>query len=395
MSELYLDEIAKLEHYRQLATEKYLKQGTLAGKEKIESVLSKIDTKLAIFKQSYIVSGETMDPGVFNKQKEDIYHDLSILYRILYDLANERVEKARIRARFLLDDLRIKARTFQSVIDTNAMTVYGKTIFHQANGFDQEYDNGQVIVHLGPVSVSSGSYLAFLFSCDEVRTDHIIFRLNGETDIPAYTQNHEYYKVLGNYTLHTEFHENTETSFGNRFIAVDTEICDTDQYNLFLNKDQFFIQRLTDGMFFYKNKLPETYYESAGSEEVSFYVYGASYIRFAMTGDIDYKNFAGDEILSPLQRQKIIIRGDRFWFDIQTDGLIFADKTEGIVADRALTLHREFEHITDYMVEQIAYGEDVVFETVDVVIQEAASTFYNIRYVAIKQIQISELEDRQ
>ena len=95
MSELYQDEIKKLEYYRKLITDRHLKQGTLAGKEKIQAQLSTVNTKLALFKQSYISSGKTMDPEMFNAQQESFYYGprmavsvmsaipLTILYLIL------------------------------------------------------------------------------------------------------------------------------------------------------------------------------------------------------------------------------------------------------------------------------------------------------------------------
>ena len=48
--------------------------------------------------------------------------------------------------------------------------------------------------------------------------------------------------------------------------------------------------------------------------------------------------------------------------------------------------------IEDYMVETIAYGEDVVFKNVEVIVESQNTTFLDIDYIAIKQRSISEIE---
>jgi len=110
-------------------------------------------------------------------------------------------------------------------------------------------------------------------------------------------------------------------------------------------------------------------------------------------GALSYNNYTGDEILSPAQRQKIVMRGDTFSFDIQTDGILYAEKVPTTVQDDKLKIHRNYTDITDYMVEHISYGEDKTFENVRVIINNATHTFYDINYIVIKQARISELED--
>ena len=44
------------------------------------------------------------------------------------------------------------------------------------------------------------------------------------------------------------------------------------------------------------------------------------------------------------------------------------------------------------MVETIAYGEDVVFKNVEVIVESQNTTFLDIDYIAIKQRSISGIE---
>ena len=399
MSNLYLDEIEKIKFYKQRISDKLIAYGMAANKEQVQQELDAIDLKLAIFSQAYINSGSQFSVQELNQQKEDIYQDLVILYRLLYHLAEERVEKARIRIRYLLDDLRTEANQFQYLVDAQTVSVYGKTVFNQANNFNQEYKDGQVIIDLGPVTVSSGSYLAPIFVSNEVDPEDVTFVFinedNDEIRTDAYNYAKNYMKVTGNYQLSTTYYTYQDKIFGKGLIATDKEANTECQYNLFLNRDQILVKDLDNPKIFYKKKEPELYYTTAKREEVSFYVYGASYIQLHQIGNIEYKNFTGSEILTPKQRQKIVLRGEKFSFDIKTDGTIYAEKVQASVQNGQLQIAQNFENITDYTIETINYGEDIVFSDVKIIIDKAIHALYDIKYVLIKQARISELEDME
>lgn len=394
MSDLYLDEIEKIKYYKQKFIDSFLAQGIPVDKEKIQSYLDNIDAKISIFSQGYINSGETFNVKKFNEQKEDIYKDLSILYQILYKLTNDRVEKAQIKMKYELDALRLKAKRFQYLVDLQSISVYGKTIYSKTNNFDQEYKDGKIIVHLGQIHVPSGSYIAPMFSCDEVDIKDVVFKFDKDTSIPAYNYNKNYLKVVGNYDLSIEYHKNPEKLFGKELIAADTVISKNNQYNLFLNKNKIRVKN-SENKVFYVQKDPEIYYKANGEEEISFYVYGATSIKFNMLGEITYKNFSEKEVLSPTQRHKIIISGKNFSFDVKTDGQIYAEKVSASVQNSQLNIHRNYEDITDYTIENIIYGDNWVYNNVDVIISNAPTAFYDINYIIIKQAQITELEDRE
>ena len=399
MSNYYLDEIEKIKYYRERITEDLLRRGTAANSEQVSKQLDTIDTKLALFSQAYIRSGETFDTDKFNKQKKTIYEDLMVLYKVLYTLANDRFEKARARMRYELDDLRLKAKEYRYLVDAQTVSVYGNTIFQQANNFDQEYQNGQVVISLGPITVPSGSYLAPMIASDEFDPKDVTFIFidsdGNELRSSAYNYNKNYIKIAGNYQLHTFSYDSNDKAFGKELISIDRTLYDTDQYNIFLNKDKIRVRNLDLDSISYAEKRTNLYYKAAGQETDSFYVYGASFIQLSVVGKIDFKNITDDELLMPAQRQKIVLRGSDFSFDIKTDGTIYADKTEALISGDQLSIANDYDNITDYMVEDIAYGDDVTFSDVKVIIDNADSTFFDIQYIIIKQAQISELEDRE
>lgn len=397
MSDLYLDEIEKIKFYKQRITDQLLSYGIIANKEQVQKRLNEIDLKLAVFSQAYIQSGSEFSVDTFNQQKKDIYEDLTILYMLLYRLAENRVEKTRIKLRYGLDDLRTKVGRFQYLVDAQTVSVYGETVFHQASDFVQEYIDGQVIIDLGPVTVSSGTYLAPMIASDELNIEDVVFVFTNtdgtEIQSAAYNYAKNYVKVLGNYQLSMQTFNNDDKIFGKNLIPAGEDLSQEDRYNIFLNQNKICVRNLDNTKFDYKIKMPEIYYTAINREEISFYVYGASKIQLASMGDIEYKNFIGDEIITPKQRQKIILRGSNFSFDIKTDGIIYADKISAQVQNDQLKIDQDFENIEDYTVENIRYGEDVTFSNVKIIINNAAHTFYDIKYIVIKQARISELED--
>ena len=53
------------------------------------------------------------------------------------------------------------------------------------------------------------------------------------------------------------------------------------------------------------------------------------------------------------------------------------------------------KNYTNYTIENIIYGDNWVYNNVDVIISNAPTAFYDINYIIIKQAQITELEDRE
>ena len=60
-----------------------IKAGKVMSIDDMKHAIDDINTRLAIFKQAYIESGETLDVDKFNSQKVGIYEDLKILYKLI------------------------------------------------------------------------------------------------------------------------------------------------------------------------------------------------------------------------------------------------------------------------------------------------------------------------
>lgn len=389
---LYLDEIEKMAYYKQKIIDLYLDKGFVIDKNKLQSKLDQIDMKLSIFRDRYVANGETMDIEKFNEQKHDIYIDLCILYRVAYKIAEERLASLQHHIDCELQAIGEKAKEYSNRNQLETLSIYGDSIYFATNGFKQEYKDGEVTINLGPIKVPSGSYLACILDCDETDPEDVLFVFDEKLQAADYNYTKRYIKVLGNYNIRTETINKSEESL-TAFTMETVNINPNSTYNVYAGENKVKIYQNDSHISKYIDKVPNISLVADTDCDISFYVYGASFIRFNHNSRVVYKSFAGYEITSPKYRQKILMSVKAgFLLDVATDGIIYADKQRCIVGENMLVCPTGYENIYDFMVEEIAYGEDVVFDNVKVVAKNATATFFDVNYIAIKQAQISELD---
>lgn len=388
---IYFEELEKKNYFKNYLVNEYLEKGTLIDKAKLEEKLAAIDTKLAIFSQGYIEEGELLNIEKFNDQKHDLYVDLSILYKTLYRLAQEKLSSIESRINTELTELNEAAKYYRNREKLATLEIDGNALYYETNGFDQEYKDGQITINLGQVSVPSGSYIACLFDSEEVNSKNAIFRFDDNIQIADYIAGGKYLTIIGNYTINTKKFEKKEgatSSFTIGDVPKENTI-----YNVFAGENKIKVKYEELSNIEYIDKQERTPLKLAKDGEISFYVYAASTIRFSYRGEAEYKSFTGYEIPTPKYRQKITINAKTgFELDIATDGVIYADKQPCIIDEENIVCPVGYNGIDDFLLEEIEYGDDIVFDDVKVIIRNADSAFYNINYIAIKQCRILELD---
>ncbi len=392
---MYKDEIKKINYYKNRIVAWYLQQNKILNKDELDKKIKNIDAKLAIFRQAYIENGETLNIKKFNEQKHDIYSDLKILYEVMYESAKKHLVDVQAKAEYEMRSLeeRIKKYKYRSQIET--MGVFGESVYYETNGFDQLYDNGKVYIRLGKLQVKSGSYLVCQLGCRELEDNIVSFNFDDQYRVLDYKIQQDYLKIPGNYNIKKhdfELKENTTTSF--KIDIPDMKINEENKYNIFGGKNKIKVKYLDDGTVVFKDKKENVPFVADRACEITLYVYEADSIIFDMNDKIDNKSFDGYRINSPKQRQKIYIKAKQgFVFDFSTDGTVYAEKHIGYIENKELYSKSGFGTITDYMVEEISFGEPVTFNNVTVEIKNAGESFYDIDYISIKQTQVSELDN--
>ena len=388
---LYIDQIEKRNYYKDKLVNEYLAKGRIIDKEKLDAMLENEDTKLSVFNEVFIEEGETLDTEKFNSQHQDLLNDLEILYRVLYKILDNRLVNIEEKVRCRLVELDNKVKEYKNKAFLENLGVKGNTLYFAANGFKQEYKDGRIIVDLGTIAIPSGSYIAAIFKSDEIEADKTVFKFDDDTQIKNYLQDKDYLKILGNYKISTKKYTlagSTPSSFN---LQIEPE--PNSFYYIYLSENKIRVTYDGSGVVQYFGKVDRVPFRLGKDGLISFYVYDASYLYISTQGEASYKSFDGYEIESPKRRQKIEIKAEAgFEFDIATDGIIYADMQEARKENNKLICLIPHPEIEDYMVETIAYGEDVVFKNVEVIVESQNTTFLDIDYIAIKQRSISEIE---
>lgn len=389
---MYKDEIKKIEYYKELLMNSYLKDGEVLNNYELQKKIDDINTKLAVFQEGYIENGETLDVEKLNSQKKDIYTDLKFLYELMYETARKRLTKIHTKIKSDINYLNEIADKYKTRTAIESIGIYGKTAYYATNGFDQYYNNGSVIANLGSLKIDSGSYLACLIDSDEFDgSEDIIFNFDDKYQVRDYASSRNLLVFPGNYQINrykTTIQENTTTEF---------EVSPTDdfaplesaKYYLFAKKDNISITKLVNGYTSYVEKNNNIVYEADEDCDIDFYVYGASYINIEMNDEYENKSFDNNNIATPKTRQKIHIRANKgFIFDLDTDGELYADKTSCFIKNNKLYTSNSYgTNEEENLLEEVEYGDPVEFEDVTVEIKNKDNTFYDIGFIMIKTTQ--------
>ena len=389
---MYKDEIEKIKYYRAAIIDKYKKQGVIIDKNKLQQQIDKLDTKIAIFSQRYIQSGSEFDVEKFNAQKEDIYKDLCVLYKVFYDLIQENITSVQAYIKCNLAALEEKAKKFKYLVDSESVSVYGKTVYHATNNFDQYYDDGQEVINLGKVSIPSGSIIACLLSSGEVEQKNIEFVFDDKNMVSAYGYNKDTLKIVGNYIVNNDKQKLDSIKFDRHNIKTALSLNKDNTYRLYLNKDKITIKNLDTNITGYVDKVAGINYTTKDHEEIHCYIYGASYIELNENHTPEYRNIHTTSISNPSKIQEILIRAEHgYVFNIITDGEVYADKKDAYINNAKFMINEDVNNITDYMIEEINNSTDTVFDNVKVIINNANQSIYDIDYIVIKAMQLEDI----
>ena len=388
---LYIDQAEKKSYYQDRLVNEYLEKGRIIDKEKLEEKLISEDMKLSIFNQEYIEEGEILDTDKFNSQNRDLACDLAILYRTLYKILDTRIVDIEERIKCRLSELDRAAKEYKNKAALDSIGTGGNAIYFASSGFKQRYDNGRVIIDLGKAAVPSGSYIACILQSDEAQADKTFFRFSKDMQIRNYLADKDYLKILGNYETSTQKIAVAGADSSSFSLGIEPET--NSFYYIYPGENKLKVTYDGSGAADYIEKTDRVPFRLERDGLISFYVYDASYIYISTQGEASYKSFDGYEIEAPKKRQKIEMRaGAGFEFDVATDGTIYSDFKEARIEDNKILCPSGYPGIEDYMIETIAYGEDIVFENVEVIVESKDTAFLDIDYIAIKQRSISELE---
>ena len=388
----YRDVLAKIEYYKTRVHAEFAKRGLYPSADEVENRISKIDHYLSILRHAPAIPGEKIDVDVLNRQIEELYQDLKILYRINYDLAVVKTAELADYADAHLDELQQLAETYERKNNLETQnTALGKTIFYKTHGFSVIRKTGAAEIPLGPVSAQSGSSLSCLFSADNVPASSVAFRFcrgDDTEEVSEWSYGGQALQVPGSAGINRyEISLPEEANLTGGFILSQAKLAPSaaSVYRVLAGKDRLLITKDGAAALLAPLKSGEASYLLPAGAAISFYLYDASYADIYCSESLVSQNFSGQTVLMPQRRQKISLKvGDKqTGLRVITNGSIYAQLETGTVSGGSLWYPRS-SLARDFLVEESKPGEPVSYDNVIAVIHDPPDDF-DIRIIAVKE----------
>ena len=384
----YLDQIKKVEFFKQQILREYLKIGRAIDSDTIQKHIDQVNSRLSILSQIAIEEGSKFDTQQINRSLFYLYNDLKILYEII-------VEHKKNRYMLLKEELDFKLQSLETIANeykTKAEFEYlyskiGQTLLYQAGTYDIQKLTSQAIINLGSLEVHECDKIFGLIGGTNFNAEDVYFTLTKDdgsrlrfgayitktaTKIPG-TRAEAYYS-----------YESAEENILSDFkLSIPELLADEDNDYYILGSQNCVLIHEPGISSTIQKKLKDEVTVSSNTAYVEFYVYKASHITFEFSEQPTEKNFEGYEINSPDEIQKIMIKANEgMKFDFETDGTIYASYSKGYVVNQDLFC--EARKDKDFFIIEKKLGNAVTYD-VTVTIDNVKPDEINIDYIAIKQ----------
>ena len=395
----YDDEILKIRYLRNRIASLMTQREMYPDRADLEHRLQAIDTKLALFKKNTVWTKDKFDVETFNDGCMLIYHDLVILYQLIYKYSIERYQETKSYIDTSLEELNnMAARVQAKTRFETGITPMGDTLFYRGNGFSPVTVNTITSLNLGKISVKRGSKVAFFIEGQYFSLEDVVFKL-GESTCSSYGYNRDYVKIPGEaeYKIYNcSMPEDVKRSKAFQLSSNDFIPKLKNRYDIYAGKDKIMVEGETLGKIFYDKDASYSVTIKERKGIVSFYVINGSYINFSFSTNLTDKNFSDNYVKNLDKHHKISFSFDlthktdvAFGFNFTTDGMIYATGHTGVVKDGGLFYPEEDNGIFDFRVEEYSGGESVELPLSIVIDRGQYATDYEpyITMVAVKELE--------
>ena len=380
----YEDEIAKIRFLRDRIAGELMRSGNYPGKAEIDAKLGDFDSKSSLFYHIALEDGDKFDVEQFNLEAEYLYHDLLIIYQLVYDYVYDKFQKTKAYVEMHLSELEALAEKYEEKtrLELNN-TSLGNTIYFQSSGFDQSTENYKKVINLGDLKVKKGSRISFFIEGRYFDKTKAKFYL-GDQYIEPYSINGSMITAPGNPSYHSYTSSTSEDiKQDSSFIlsSPDLTVDSTNRYIIYAGKNKL---SAADSFYNTTSSISLT-----GNGKVSFYVIGAKYIRFDFAKKPITQNFTGYEINDPSYHHRIEFGyTGGISFSLVTDGIIYAKKVNGIVKEGQL-YYPNGDDLHDFRIEEYGNADTITLPAKVIVPQTYASEPY-ITSIAVKELKAED-----
>lgn len=397
LNDFYSTEIEKIKFYRNRIAQKIIHSGQYPNQFEIEKYLQDIDLRLSIFQNKTIEEKSYFNAKEFNQKFESIYQDLLILYKVVCKYAIEKYIELKSYTEMHLSELEQMAKRYEYKTKFEIKsTPLGKTVLFKTNGFEVVRNNNIHTIELDTISISKGSKLACIWDSNSTDDKNVIFTI-GNFNCSPFSYNRDYLKIPGTSNYKTYNYEQPEDVITQTMapMAITNFIPNYDNnYIIYAGKN--YIKRTTkSGNDVLKRNETSSFYLDNKTGRVTFYILNGSYAYFNFSKEPLSKNFSGYNIESMDKHQKITFEYDAgMAFDFTTDGIIYAEKQQGIVTDNILYYPSNLDVPTYYIEEY--NSDDKITLPVKVTVSKIKDSVSDLKInaIAIKELSVlQELEN--
>lgn len=387
---MYIDQEKKVEYYKKLIIDTITKTGSYPAPSLVQDRLSDIDASLSIYRTNIKSSGDTFDTEEYNNALNNIYNDLLILYRSVYELSVKEYNQLKTKVNMELQDLETTAQKCYRRSELETINTFGKTLFFQASGFKQNYDNGVITIPIDSITTHEQATLACIVDgADTLPYDSMYFKIKDKR-VKPYNYNSDVYTVLGTSNVNTYSYTITSEKKSSTFaFAIDKFTPDSKaSYKVLSGKDSFVF---LDSSSYSPKLLAKQLNMSVNINSkgiVTFYIYNAKNISFEFNKEPIAKNFETNTIASPDMIQKINLTLETGTvFNIITDGAMYAYYDIAFMSDDSVCGYRH-DTISDYMLIETKESDVVTIDDIQLVIENASYSYYGITDITIKESEV-------
>lgn len=193
------DELAKLEHYKNEIMKDFILKATFPSIEELDSRIEALNLSESYYKTSLVVNGELFNAKVFNAQTKALAEDLSLLYKVLKEMTQDRLNYLSQFADTNLTELEKKVSFYlnKSRLEVQSSDL-GRTIYYDEAPFVSERIGESFQVNCGDIYLTNGSDVHLILEGNDVDYARLALYNGSETFyVTPYGLNKQYFKVPG------------------------------------------------------------------------------------------------------------------------------------------------------------------------------------------------------
>ena len=296
---MYKDILEKFKVYKTRIVQSFIEKGIYPSNTLIRTYIDRIDLSLPLLEKCIAEPGDYFEVTEYNQMFQNIFEDLSILYRIIFELTVQDYTQLKAFVDTNLDELEKQVNHYLlKASEEVASTSLGKTILFVADSFDAKTTDNTLIVNLGTLSFIKGSRISCFITGRNLTSD-ILFRLvetNGQTyRLNPYNYNNDVFEEPHERSFKSIEYNTQDITYSDSLIPIRLDTFDkTHDYFILGAKNKITVKQFGENTEQYYVNAPMNL-DMMGFKEksyIDFYILNGTSISFRMNKAPITSNYA-------------------------------------------------------------------------------------------------------